>query len=88
VKDFNSFFKILPKSIDNPPGIWYNLLIQFQNPYQTAERNAIMKQTKQLFILILASLLLLSGCGAQEAETTAAPTQAAQTETEETEIHL
>ncbi len=45
-----------------------------------------MKQTKQFFILILASLLLLSGCGAQEVETTADTAPAVQTETEEETI--
>ena len=45
-----------------------------------------MKQTKQFFILILASLLPLSGCGAQEAETTADTAPAVQTETEEETI--
>ena len=45
-----------------------------------------MTKTKQIFILLLASLLLLSGCGGgQDAETTA-DTTAVQTETEEETI--
>ena len=45
-----------------------------------------MKKSKHIFILILASLLLLSGCGGQTAETEADTTPAVQTETEEETI--
>lgn len=45
-----------------------------------------MKKSKHIFVLILASLLLLSGCGGQTAETEADTTPAVQTETEEETI--